>query len=113
MNIHLAIFIKIKTTTTKNNKARLLTARLCYIDGLVSTGNQIPYTILKRIFPNRKIFPRFFINIFFYPVDKEHIFLWFCCCFFTAIKDGGFIFYSLQDYSHVMKALILLVFQKK
>ncbi len=39
--------------------------RLCYIDGLVSTGNQIPYTILKIIFPNEKIFHWFFINIFF------------------------------------------------
>jgi len=66
--------IKLKTTSNKNNKARLLTARLCYIDGLVSTGNQIPYTILKRNFPNQKIFPEFFINIFFCPVDKEHFF---------------------------------------
>jgi hypothetical protein len=44
--------------------------RLCYIDGLVSTGNQIPYTILKIIFPNEKIFHWFFINIFFHAVDK-------------------------------------------
>jgi hypothetical protein len=44
--------------------------RLCYIDGLVSTGNQIPYTILKIIFPNEKIFQWFFINIFFCAVDK-------------------------------------------
>jgi len=56
---------KNKTGLAENNKARLLTARLCYIDGLVSTGNQIPYTILKRNFPNRKIFSKFFINIFF------------------------------------------------
>jgi hypothetical protein len=50
-----------------------LSARLCYIDGLVSTGNQIPYTILKRNFANRKIFSMFFINIFFCPVEKEAI----------------------------------------
>jgi hypothetical protein len=29
-------------------------AELCYMDGLVSTGNQIPFTILKRIFAKRK-----------------------------------------------------------
>jgi len=75
-------FVKLKTTNNKNNKARLLTARLCYIDGLVSTGNQIPYTILKRIFPNRKIFLKFFINIFFYPVDKEPVFYGFVAVFF-------------------------------
>ncbi|HNA16606.1 MAG TPA: hypothetical protein PKG89_09285, partial [Ferruginibacter sp.] len=57
----------------KNNKARRLTARLCYIDGLVSTGNKIPYTILKRNFSNRKIFSEYFINIFFLAVDKEPV----------------------------------------
>ncbi|HAO46284.1 MAG TPA: hypothetical protein DCQ97_05125 [Chitinophagaceae bacterium] len=60
-----------KKRVDKNNKARRLTARLCYIDGLVSTGNQIPYTILKRNFSNRKKNPKYFINIFFWPVDKE------------------------------------------
>jgi len=48
---------------------------LCYIDGLVSTGNQIPYTILEIIFPNQKIFLNYFINIFFSPVDKATKFL--------------------------------------
>jgi len=43
---------------------------LCYIDGLVSTGNQIPFTILKINFPNMKIFYNYFIHIFFYAVDK-------------------------------------------
>ena len=56
----------------KNNKARHLIARLCYIDGLVSTGNQIPYTILKRIFANIKLFPKNFINIFNTAVDNSH-----------------------------------------
>jgi hypothetical protein len=55
----------------KNNKARHLIARLCYIDGLVSTGNQIPYTILKRIFANIKLFPKNFINIFYVAVDNR------------------------------------------
>jgi len=54
----------------KNNKARLFIVRLCYIDGLVSTGNKIPNTILKRIFTNIKLFPKNFINIFHAAVDK-------------------------------------------
>ena len=29
---------------------------LCYMDGLVSTGNKFPYTILKIIFANKKNF---------------------------------------------------------
>jgi len=46
------------------------------MDGLVSTGTKIPYTILKINFPNRKIFLIFFINIFFIVVDKgSRIFL--------------------------------------
>jgi hypothetical protein len=65
-------YVKVKTSVAKNNKARHLTARLCYIDGLVSTGNQIPYTILKRIFANIKLFPKNFINIFFIAVDNSH-----------------------------------------
>jgi hypothetical protein len=63
-----------KTTVDKNNKARRLMARLCYIDGLVSTGNQIPYTILKRIFANIKLFPKNFINIFNTAVDNSGLF---------------------------------------
>ena len=62
-----------KVRDNKNKKARLLIIELCYIDGLVSTGNQIPYTILKIIFPNQKIFLIFFINIFFCAVDKDNI----------------------------------------
>jgi len=34
-----------------------------YMDGLVSTGNKFPNTILKRIFMNKKIFQEYFINI--------------------------------------------------
>jgi hypothetical protein len=49
-------------------------ARLCYIDGLVSTGNQIPYTILKRIFANIKLFPKNFINILNCVVDNSSVF---------------------------------------
>ena len=44
---------------------------LCYIDGLVSTGNKFPYTILKIIFANKKIFCVFFINILKSVVDKH------------------------------------------
>jgi len=62
---------KVKKAVDKNNKARRLMARLCYIDGLVSTGNQIPYAILKRIFANIKLFPKNFINIFFIAVDNS------------------------------------------
>jgi len=47
---------------------------LCYIYGLVSTGNQIPYTILKRIFANQKIFANYFIHILFIAVDKAGLF---------------------------------------
>ncbi|HUS00711.1 MAG TPA: hypothetical protein VMY77_03245, partial [Chitinophagaceae bacterium] len=48
---------------------------LCYMDGLVSTGKKFPYTILKIIFSNKKIFDHFFINILFGLVDKdEHFF---------------------------------------
>ena len=61
----------------KNNKARRLMARLCYIDGLVSTGNQISYTILKRIFANIKLFLKNFIHIFFIAVDNSGYFLLF------------------------------------
>ena len=40
------------------------------MDGLVSTGNQIPFTILEIIFPNEKNIDKYFINIFFMAVDK-------------------------------------------
>jgi hypothetical protein len=59
----------------KNNKARRLIAELCYMDGLVSTGTKFPYTILKRIFPNKKKNRINFINIFFGAVDKGRCFL--------------------------------------
>jgi len=41
------------------------------MDGLVSTGKQFPYTILKIIFTIRKKIFNYFINIFISPVDKE------------------------------------------
>jgi len=41
-----------------------------YMDGLVSTGNKFPYTILKRIFPFQKIFFIYFINIHFSVCGK-------------------------------------------
>jgi hypothetical protein len=53
-----------KKTGIKNNKARQEMHGLCYMDGLVSTGNKFPYTILKIIFTIRKNISNFFINIF-------------------------------------------------
>jgi len=44
------------------------------MDGLVSTGKQIPYTILKIIFANKKKNSNYFINIFIRPVDKDDVF---------------------------------------
>ena len=41
------------------------------MDGLVSTGKQIPYTILKKKFANMKNFFNYFINIFIWLVDKD------------------------------------------
>ena len=48
---------------------------LCYMDGLVSTGNKFPYTILKIIFAIRKEIILFFINILKWVVDKVLLFL--------------------------------------
>ena len=42
-----------------------------YMDGLVSTGNKFPNTILEIIFINQKIFSNYFINILILPVDKR------------------------------------------
>jgi hypothetical protein len=47
---------------------------LCYMDGLVSTGNKFPYTILKIIFAIRKEIILFFINILKWVVDKVLLF---------------------------------------
>jgi hypothetical protein len=41
------------------------------MDGLVSTGNKFPDTILYIISINQKIFLNYFINIFNLVVDKE------------------------------------------
>lgn len=43
------------------------------MDGLVSTGTQIPYTILKNYFANWKNLFIYFINIFILPVDKDAV----------------------------------------
>ena len=55
--------------TIKNPSRK--TRGIIYMDGLVSTGNKFPYTILKRIFPNQKKFPKNFIHILFIAVDKH------------------------------------------
>jgi hypothetical protein len=65
--IHYIFFIK---KFYKNNKARQKMNGLCYMDGLVSTGNKFPYTILKIIFAIRKEIILFFINILKRVVDK-------------------------------------------
>ena len=41
------------------------------MDGLVSTGNKFPYTILEIIFINQKKIPYYFINILIVAVDKR------------------------------------------
>ena len=45
------------------------------MDGLVSTGKQIPYAILKKKIAIPKIFYDYFINIFIWLVDKGMVFL--------------------------------------
>ena len=40
------------------------------MDGLVSTGNKFPYTILKIVFSNAKNFYNNFIHIFIFNVNK-------------------------------------------
>jgi len=42
--------IFMRTDSNKNKKARCLNTRLYYMDGLVSTGNQIPYHNIKFFF---------------------------------------------------------------
>jgi len=49
----------------KIRKPDILRAELYYMDGLVSTGNKFPYTILKRNFANRKIIFQFLLTYFF------------------------------------------------
>jgi len=44
------------------------------MDGLVSTGNEFPDTILEIIFFNQKIFHDYFINILKCLVDKGRFF---------------------------------------
>ena len=51
------------------------------MDGLVSTGNKFPYTILEINFFNQKKFLNYFINIFYRAVDKP-----------TCFHDHGLLF---------------------
>ena len=96
----------------KNNKARLFIVRLCYIDGLVSTGNRIPDTILKRIFTNIKLFPKNFINIFSAAVDKGDGFCTHSAHFFSSLFQGVFCFFYFPKKTKPLKALILQVLQR-
>lgn len=47
------------------------TGGIIYMDGLVSTGNKFPNTILNINFANKKIFSINFINILFSAVDNR------------------------------------------
>lgn len=53
------------------------------MDGLVSTGNKFPSTILEINFFNQKKIPNYFINILKRLVDKPTP-LW---CLLSAVKD--------------------------
>ena len=77
----------------KKNKARLVRVELCYIYGLVSTRNQIPYTILKIIFANQKENWIYFIHILYISVDKGATFFQ-----IQAIKNSGkfILFFSFS-----------------
>ena len=44
---------------------------LSYMDGLVSTGNEFPFTILEIIFSLTKNFSNYFINILIGLVEKR------------------------------------------
>jgi hypothetical protein len=46
---------------------------IIYMDGLVSTGNKFPYTILKRISSNQKKITKYFIHILYITVDKRWV----------------------------------------
>ena len=58
----------------KIRKPDILRAELYYMDGLVSTGNKFPYTILKRNFANRKIIFQFLLTYFFYLWIRAYIY---------------------------------------
>lgn len=51
------------------NAQRSVETERCYIDGLISTGNVIPFTILYIYFIYMKFFHNYFIHIFFEYVN--------------------------------------------
>lgn len=51
------------------NAQRSVETERCYIDGLISTGNVIPFTILYIYFIYKKFFHNYFIHIFFKDVN--------------------------------------------
>ena len=57
------------------------------MDGLVSTGNKFPYTILKNLLPNAKIFLNNFINILAADVD--------CVVFLHSFLLDVFVCFSI------------------
>lgn len=68
------------------------------MDGLVSTGKKFPYTILKIIFSNKKIFDHFFINILLRLVDKDE-----------RLFDRIFHFFVI-DFLFLIRVKILIIF---
>jgi hypothetical protein len=69
--IYSHLFIKIRSII--NKKSPRSTGGIIYMDGLVSTGNKFPDTILKIILAIQKIFLIFFIHILNIVVDKQHL----------------------------------------
>ena len=75
---------------------------LCYMDGLVSTGNKFPYTILKIIFAIRKEIILFFINILKRVVDKVLLFLKSILCQQGLFGYGAGLFFFKNKYVHLV-----------
>ncbi|CAN5281041.1 hypothetical protein BH09BAC2_BH09BAC2_02610 [soil metagenome] len=64
------------------------------MDGLVSTGNKFPYTILKIIFTNMKKYSTFFINILFFHVDNCKRILLLKQCFMNFLRKIIYNYFS-------------------
>gem|GEM_PF-2733605 len=65
----------VKCLDQTNKKARHIVTELsCHINGLVRIGKKFPYTILKRIFTQKKNFLLFFMHILICPVDNPALF---------------------------------------
>jgi len=56
--------------SSQKEKSPTFSAELHYMDGLVSTGNKFPCTILNIIFSIQKNIFNYFFNIFYLFVEK-------------------------------------------